>query len=116
MVKLLTETVLGYKAAFLNYKAGVTTAFSGVLVWVIDFLSWFNSNLTHLAAYASFILVITMIIAHFASTTRENRKSKEDTRMKEVEFELKNIEMEGEKLKNELLRIELKSKQHQSED
>ena len=111
---------MGYKTAFLNYKAGITTAFSGVLVGVVDFLSWFDSNLTYFAAYASFILVITMIIAHFASTTRENRKSKEDTRMKEVEFELKNvefelknIEMEGEKLKNELLRIELKARQNQ---
>jgi hypothetical protein len=102
MVKSLAEIAL-------NYKAGLTTAFSGVLVWITDSLSWFNSNLTHLAAVASFILVITMIIAHFTSMVRENRKQKEDSR-------LKGIEMEGEKLKNELLRIELKSKQHQSED
>lgn len=93
--------------AVLNYKAGMMTAFSGFLVWVGDLLSWFNSNLTHLAAIASFLLVVTMVVAHFLSMVRENKKLKLDVRLAE-------IEMENKKIENELKKIQIKALQHES--
>lgn len=101
MLTKLTEAVL-------NYKAGLMTAGSGLLVWIVDLLSWFNSNLTHFAAIASFFLVVTMIVAHFLSMVRENKKLKLDVRLTE-------IEMENRKLDSELKRIQIKATQNRSE-
>lgn len=93
MVKTITETLL-------SYKAGSVAAFGGFFTWIVDSTHWFNINLPHLAAIASFILILVMIITHVGNMARDNRKEKENNRKNE-------LDIEEAKLRVELLRLEL---------
>lgn len=93
MVKTITETLL-------SYKAGSVAAFGGFFTWVVDSTHWFNINLPHMAAIASFILILVMIVTHVCNMARDNRKERENNRKSE-------IEIEEAKLRVELLKMEL---------
>jgi preprotein translocase subunit SecG len=83
-------------AVVLSQKAGAITASSSVFTWLASVFGWLDIYLVKITAIASFILLLTMIVANICSTMRQNRESK----IKAVRDELE-IEILRRKLKDE---------------
>jgi hypothetical protein len=72
----------------LSHKAATITVGSSFMTWIASSWQWVNSNIVELSGFASFILVLVMVVAHICTQIRENRTSKIANRKNELEIEI----------------------------
>jgi len=72
----------------LSHKAATITAGSSFVTWFASSWQWINNNIVDVSAFASFILVLVMVVAHICTQIRENRTSKIANRKNELEIEI----------------------------
>ena len=87
---------------WLSLKVGVVVVGSPWLIGFLEFINWMDVNKLDFGVWASFLLTVVLIISHFFNI-----------RGKEVKTAL---EVEEANLRIELLKLELKEKQEESED
>lgn len=83
MSNLLSEIIV-------SQKAGTLTAGSSIFVWFASLWGWIETNfeLLNISAFASFVLVVTMIVTHFSKNQRESREHRAIMRERELRIEL----------------------------
>jgi hypothetical protein len=112
VIREFTEVLINYKAGF--GALGFTSA-----AWWLDKMQWFDANLAKVSMYAALALTLITAISYICSIIRQNSIQKQDSKLKDAELRLKDMDLEireDEKreleLRVQLLEIELESKKH----
>lgn len=94
MMKFVGELALNLKVATLTLTSAIGSFFA--IVWL-----HIESAIPQMTAFVSLIVAIVIGVAHYCKLVRENRESRENSKLKELEMDLRRIEKEGELLQNE---------------
>lgn len=79
---------------------------SSIGVWIADMWFKFESVIPSLAGFVALIGGIIVAVGHYCRIVRENRESRENSKLKELEIDLRRLEKEGELLQNEGERLD----------
>lgn len=74
----------------ISQKTATWTAGSSISVWFAAAWGWIDKNfeLLDISAFASFLLVLVLIVSHFCDNIRKNREHQSIMRERELRIEL----------------------------